>query len=147
MAIIRLNEFIEENYKNNKNDKLKIFKGFDTNKDGILSEEEFFNALNSIDNLDLKLYNFADTNKDGKINAKEFLALIKNIKNYLNEEEEMNAPLPASFNKNMNEIREEKFIPKILEKDISSIKKNYKFNAKKIKNLKKNTFLKSLVNL
>ena len=153
LAIIRLNEFIEENYKNNKNDKLKIFKGFDTNKDGILSEEEFFNALNSIDNLDLnesqkhKLYNFADTNKDGKINAKEFLALIKNIKNYLNEEEEMNAPLPASFNKNMNEIREEKFIPKILEKDISSIKKNYKFNAKKIKNLKKNTFLKSLVNL
>ena len=59
----------------------------------------------------------------------------------------MNAPLPASFNKNMNEIREEKFIPKILEKDISSIKKNYKFNTKKIKNLKKNTFLKSLVNL
>ena len=153
LAIIRLNEFIEENYKNNKNDKLKIFKGFDTNKDGILSEEEFFNALNSIDNLDLnesqkhKLYNFADTNKDGKINAKEFLGLIKNIKNYLNEEEEMNAPLPASFNKNMNEIKEEKFIPKILEKDISSIKKNYKLNAKKIKNLKKNTFLKSLVNL
>ena len=150
LAIIRLNEFIEENYKNKKNDKLKIFKGFDTNKDGILSTEEFFNALNSIEGLNLnesqkhKLYNFADANNDGKINAKEFLDLIKNVKNYLNEEEELNAPLPASFNRNEEEI---KFIPKILEKDITRIKANYKFNIKKIKNLKKNTFLSNLINL
>ena len=151
LAIIRLNEFIEEKYKDNKNDKLKIFKGFDTNKDGILSTEEFFNALNEIEGLELnesqkhKLYNFADTNKDGKINAKEFLNLIKNIKNYINEEEEMNAALPASFNS--NQIAEKKFIPKILEKDITGIKANYKFNIKKIKKLKKNHFLSYLVSL
>ena len=152
LAIIRLNEFIEEKYKNNKSDKLKIFKGFDTNKDGILSTEEFFNALNSIEGLNLnenqkhKLYNFADSNNDGKINASEFLNLIKNVKNYLNDEDEMNAPLPASWNnKNINE--EKKFIPKVLEKDISVIKTNYKYNTKKIKNLKKNNFLSSLVKL
>ena len=151
LAIVRLNEFIEENYKNQKNDKLKIFKGFDINKDGILSIEEFFNALNSIEGLNLnesqkhKLYDFADANKDGKINAKEFLDLIKNIKNYLSEEEEMNAPLPASYNK--NDINNKKYIPKILEKDISEIKANYKFNLKKIKKLKKNTFISCLVNL
>ena len=152
LAIIRLNEFIEEKYKNNKSDKLKIFKGFDTNKDGILSTEEFFNALNSIEGLNLnenqkhKLYNFADSNNDGKINASEFLNLIKNVKNYLNDEDEMNAPLPASWNnKNINE--EKKFIPKVLEKDISVIKTNYKYNTKKIKNLKKNNFLSCLVKL
>ena len=151
LAIVRLNEFIEENYKTQKNDKLKIFKGFDTNKDGILSTEEFFNALNSIEDLNLnesqkhKLYDFADANKDGKINAKEFLDLIKNIKNYLSEEEEMNAPLPASYNK--NGVNDKKFIPKILEKDISEIKANYKFNLKKIKKLKKNTFISCLINL
>ena len=149
LAITRLNEFIEEKYKNNKNDKLKIFKGFDTNKDGILSTEEFFNALNSMEGLNLnesqkhKLYDLADTNKDGKINAKEFLDLIKTIKNYLNEEEEMNAPLPASY----NQIDDKKYIPQILEKDITEIKANYKYNMKKIKNLGKNHFLRYLIDL
>lgn len=150
LAIIRLNEYIEENYKDKKQDKLKIFKGYDTNKDGILSSEEFITALNSLKGLNLndnqkyKLYNFADTNKDGKINAKEFLDLIKSIKNYINEEGELNAPLPAnSVVSNDNK----KYIPKILEKDISSIKQNYKFNQNKIKNLSKNTFLSNIVKL
>ena len=150
LAIIRLNEYIEENYKDKKQDKLKIFKGYDTNKDGILSSEEFITALNSLKGLNLndsqkyKLYNFADTNKDGKINAKEFLELIKHIKNYINEEGEQNAPLPAySVVKDENK----KYIPKLLEKDISSIKLNYKFNKKKVKHLKNNTFLKSIIKL
>ena len=57
----------------------------------------------------------------------------------------MNAALPASFNS--NQIAEKKFIPKILEKDITGIKANYKFNIKKIKKLKKNHFLSYLVSL
>ena len=151
LAVIRLYEYLEENFKDKKNDKLKIFKGFDTNKDGMLSPEEFFEALNSIENLELnenqkfKLFNLADTNSDGKINASEFLELIKSIKNYLNDEDEMNAPLPASMKKNENENI--KYFPKILEKDITSIKSNYNFNMKKIKKLKKNHFLSYLVNL
>ena len=150
LAIIRLNEYIEEKYKDKKQDKLKIFKGYDTNKDGILSSEEFITALNSIKDLNLndsqkyKLYNFADTNKDGKINAKEFLDLIKTIKNYINEEGELNAPLPAN---SIAYDGNKRFIPKVLEHDISSIEKNYKYNKNKIKNLKKNTFLSSIVKL
>ena len=150
LAILRLNEYIEENYKDKKQDKLKIFKGYDINKDGILSSEEFITALNSLKGLNLndsqkyKLYNFADKNKDGKINAKEFLDLIKHIKNYINEEGELNAPLPANsiIDENNN-----KYIPKILDKDISTIKLNDKFNKKKLKNLKKNTFLVCVVKL
>ena len=151
LAIIRLNEYIEENYKDKKEDKLKIFKGYDTNKDGILSSEEFITALNSLKGLNLndnqkyKLYNFADTNKDGKINAKEFLELIKQIKNYINEEGELNAPLPANSIPNYQDNK--KYIPKILDKAISSIKSNYKFNKKKIKNLKNNTFISCIVKL
>ena len=149
LAIIRLNEYIEENYKGKPQDKLKIFKGYDTNKDGILSPEEFITALNSLkginlnDNQKYKLYNFADINKDGKINAKEFLELIKTIKNYINEEAELNAPLPAS---SANFDDNSKFIPKILKIDISAIKLNYKFNKNKIKNLK-NEFLSNIVKL
>ena len=150
LAILRLNEYIEENYKDKKQDKLKIFKGYDINKDGILSSEEFITALNSLKGLNLndsqkyKLYNFADKNKDGKINAKEFLDLIKHIKNYINEEGELNAPLPAN---NIIDENSNKYIPKILDKDISTIKLNYKFNKKKLKNLKKNTFLVCIVKL
>ena len=150
LAIVRLNEYIEENYKDKKHDKLKIFKGYDTNKDGILSSEEFITALNSLkdvnlnDNQKIKLYNFADANKDGKINAKEFLDLIKTIKNYIDEDNELNAPLPANSITGNND---KKFIPKILEKDISSIKLNYKANIKIIKNLKNNTFLSCIVKL
>ena len=149
LAIIRLNEYIEENYKDKPQDKLKIFKGYDTNKDGILSPEEFITALNSLkginlnDNQKYKLYNFADSNKDGKINAKEFLELIKTIKNYINEEAELNAPLPAN---SVNYDDNSKYIPKILKIDISSIKLNYKFNKNKIKNLK-NEFLSNIVKL
>ena len=150
LAIVRLNEYIEENYKDKKQDKLKIFKGYDTNKDGILSSEEFITALNSLKGLNLndsqkyKLYNFADTNRDGKINAKEFLDLIKSIKNYINEEGELNAPLPAS---NIPSIDNQKYIPKILKKEISIIKQNYKHNKTKITNLDKNTFLSCVVKL
>ena len=149
LAIIRLNEYIEENYKGKPQDKLKIFKGYDTNKDGILSPEEFITALNSLkginlnDNQKYKLYNFADSNKDGKINAKEFLELIKTIKNYINEEAELNAPLPAN---SVNYDDNNKYIPKILKIDISAIKLNYKFNKNKIKNLK-NEFLSNIVKL
>ena len=152
LAIIRLNEYIEENYKNKKQDKLKIFKGYDANKDGILSSEEFITALNSLKELNLndnqkyKLFNFADTNKDGKINAKEFLDLIKSIKNYSNEKGELNAPLPANSIA-YDTISDKKFIPNSLEKDISSIKLNYKYNKKKIKNLNKTTFLSCIVKL
>ena len=150
LAIIRLNEYIDENYKDKKQDKLKIFKGYDTNKDGILSSEEFITALNSLKGLNLndsqkyKLYNFADTNKDGKINAKEFLELIKSIKNYINEEGELNAPIPAS---SIASIDNQKYIPKILKKEISIIKQNYKHNKTKIKNLDKNAFLSCVVKL
>ena len=150
LAIIRLNEYIEETYKNKPQDKLKIFKGYDTNKDGILSSEEFIAALNSLkgvelnDNQKYKLYNFADTNKDGKINAKEFLELIKSIKNYINEEGELNAPLPAN---SVVQNNDKKYIPKILEKDISTIKSNYKYNKNKIKNIKNNHFLSCVIKL
>jgi hypothetical protein len=89
------------------------------------------------------LYNFADSNKDGKINAKEFLELIKTIKNYINEEAELNAPLPAN---SVNYDDNNKYIPKILKIDISAIKLNYKFNKNKIKNLK-NEFLSNIVKL
>ena len=149
LAIIRLNEYIEQNYKDKPQDKLKIFKGYDTNKDGILSPEEFITALNSLkginlnDNQKYKLYNFADSNKDGKINAKEFLDLIKTIKNYINEEAELNAPLPAN---NVYYDDNKKYIPKILKIDISTIKLNYKFNKNKIKNIN-NAFLSNIVKL
>ena len=46
----KLNEYFQS-----KKDKLKLFKLYDTNKDGYLSPEEFITALNSFQNLQINV--------------------------------------------------------------------------------------------
>ena len=91
LALIRLNDFFKKN-----NDKIKVFKEFDLDKNGKLSSDEFITALNSLDNLELndnqkyKILNLIDTNKDGKIDINEFIKFINNLKKNINEEGEIN---------------------------------------------------------
>ena len=88
LALMRLNDFFQKN-----NDKIKVFKEFDLDRNGKLSYEEFITALNSLEDLNLndnqkyKILNIIDINKDGKIDIKEFIKFINNIKNNVNENE------------------------------------------------------------
>ena len=81
LALSKLSEYFQS-----KKDKLKLFKSYDTNKDGYLSPEEFMTILNTFQDLQLndsqklQILKIADKNQDGKINASEFLSFIKNIK-------------------------------------------------------------------
>ena len=91
LTLIRLNEFFKKN-----NDKIKVFKEFDLDRNGKLSSDEFITALNSLDNLNLndnqkyKILNLIDINKDGKIDINEFIKFINNLKNNINNEGEIN---------------------------------------------------------
>ena len=79
LALSRLNDFFQKN-----NDKIKVFKDFDLDKNGKLSSEEFIIALNSFEDLNLndsqkyKILNIIDINKDGKIDIQEFIKFINN---------------------------------------------------------------------
>ena len=81
LALSKLSEYFQS-----KKDKLKLFKLYDTNKDGFLSPDEFITVLNSFKDLQLndsqkiQILKIADKNQDGKINANEFLSFIKSIK-------------------------------------------------------------------
>ena len=95
LALSRLNDFFQKN-----NDKIKVFKQFDLDKNGKISSEEFITALNSFEDLNLndnqkyKILNIIDVNKDGKIDIQEFIKFINNIKNNTNEKGEINSNIP-----------------------------------------------------
>ena len=106
LALSRLNDFFQKN-----NDKIKVFKQFDLDKNGKLSSEEFITALNSFEDLNLndnqkyKILNIIDVNKDGKIDIQEFIKFINNIKNNTNEKGEINTNIPLIRKKiNIKEI-------------------------------------------
>ena len=143
LILNRLNEYFE-----NHKDKLKVFKHYDKDKNGVLSPEEFMTALNSLKDLNLtdsqkyKLLNIADLNKDGKVNSKEFLTFIKSIKDYTNEYGELTAAMPALYSSKKNET---KYNQKYLETDISVIKENLKHNKIKYNENKNNEFLGDVI--
>ena len=127
-AILRLNNYFEEHQ-----DKLKLFKEIDLDKNGILSKEEFITLLNSMEDLNLednqkyKLLIEADKNKDGKINSKEFLTFIRSTK-YLSDStsiNEMKSTFP-NINKKIA-INNTKFIPRYLN-DKTIVEKNLEIN-------------------
>ena len=92
LALSKLNEYFQS-----KKDKLKLFKLYDTNKDGYLSPEEFITALNSFQDLQLndsqklQILKIADKNQDGKINASEFLSFINSIRDIDKFENDLNS--------------------------------------------------------
>ena len=142
-AILKLNNYFEEHQ-----DKLKLFKEIDLDKNGILSKEEFMTLLNSMDELNLednqkyKLLTVADKNKDGKINSREFLSFIKSAK-FLSDStmvNEMNSTFP-NINKKIA-INNTKFIPRYLN-DKTIVEKNLEINKKIYK--EGNGFLKAII--
>ena len=143
-AIIKLNKYFEEHQ-----DKLKLFKEIDLDKNGVLSSEEFMTILNSMDDLNLednqkyKLLTVADKNKDGKINSKEFLSFIKSARflSDSNSINEMKSTFP-NINKKIA-IDNTKFIPRYLN-DISIVEENLKINKNILKLKKDNGFLNAI---
>ena len=95
LALTRLNDFFQKN-----NDKIKIFKEFDLDRNGKLSSDEFITALNSFEDLNLndnqkyKILNIIDINKDGKIDIQEFIKFVNSIKNNINENGELTTSIP-----------------------------------------------------
>ena len=91
LALIKLNDFFKKN-----NDKIKIFKEFDLDRNGKLSSDEFITALNSLENLELndnqkyKILNLIDINNDGIIDINEFIKFINNLKNNIKDEGDFN---------------------------------------------------------
>ena len=147
LAVHKLNEYFSKN-----KDKLKIFKNYDLDKNGVLSRDEFITALNSCKDLNLNdaqkisLLKIADKNKDGKIQANEFLNFIKNInlmdKNEIKEEEKSNVNNLPNIMKN-NMIKNSSYLPKIIQ-DNNLIKESLLHNKKcLIKN--KNDFLNYII--
>ena len=133
LAVHKLNDYFNKN-----KDKLKIFKNFDLDKNGVLSRDEFITALNSFKDLNLNdaqkisLLKIADKNKDGKIQANEFLSFVKNIKNMdkneIKEEEKSNVNnLPNIMKSNM--IKNSSYLPKIIQ-DNEIIKESLLHNKK-----------------
>ena len=144
-AILRLNNYFEEHQ-----DKLKLFKEIDLDKNGVLSKEEFMTVLNSMEDLNLedneklKLLTIADKNKDGKINSKEFLSFLKSAK-YLSDTNTIN-DMKSTF-PNINKkiaLNNTKFIPRFLN-DKSIIDKNLEINKNILENDKDNGFLNAIV--
>ena len=142
-AIIKLNKYFEEHQ-----DKLRLFKEIDLDKNGVLSTEEFMTVLNSMEDLNLednqkyKLLSIADKNKDGKINSKEFLAFLKNARflSDSNAVNEMKSIFP-NINKKIA-IENTKFIPRYLN-DKSIVEKNLEINKKILK--EGNGFLEAII--
>ena len=141
LALIILNDYFKKN-----TDKIKIFKEFDLDRNGKLSNEEFITALNSFENLSLndsqkyKILNFIDINKDGIIDLQEFIKFINNLKNSINEKNELNIN-STLFKKKLNLIQ-------ISEGDImidkNQIKNNINYNKNSLKN-NRNTFLNYII--
>ena len=81
----KLNEYFQS-----KKDKLKLFKLYDTNKDGYLSPEEFITVLNSRSSIKwfskIQILKIVD-----KINAFEFLSFINSIRDINKLENDFNS--------------------------------------------------------
>ena len=145
LALKKLSDYFDKH-----KDKLKLFKQFDTDRNGYLSNDEFITFLNTFKDLELndsqkiEILKIADKDKNGKIIPKEFLAFIKTIKmNDKKEEEQSQKPqLPIINSKVLNEKaanQESKIIT-----DITLVKENLKVN-KKILSRNKNEFLNHIV--
>lgn len=69
------------------NKPIAIFKKLDLNNDGIINEEDFFIALNSLgfgpsaEKLAREIFNQIDTNKNGQLDLSEALDCLNKIKN------------------------------------------------------------------
>ena len=142
IALSRLNDFFQKN-----NDKIKVFKQFDLDKNGKLSSEEFIIALNSFDDLNLndsqkyKILNIIDINKDGKIDIQEFIKFINNIKNNTNENGEItNMPL---IRKKIN-IKENNEENNNIGNNKNTIKNNINYNKNMLKQ-NNNDFLNYII--
>ena len=142
-AILRLNNYFEEHQ-----DKLKLFKDIDIDKNGVLSKEEFMTLLNSMEELNLednqkyKLLTVADKNKDGKINSREFLTFIKSAK-YLSSSASINE-IKSDFpkiNKNIA-LNNTNFVPRFLN-DITIVQNSLEINKKVI--TEENGFLNAII--
>ena len=142
-AINKLHKYFDEHQ-----DKLRLFKEIDLDKNGVLSTEEFMTVLNSMEDLNLedtqkyKLLSIADKNKDGKINSREFLAFIKNARflSDSNSVNEMKSIFP-NINKKIA-IDNTKFIPRYLNNK-SIVEKNLEINKKVLK--EGNGFLETII--
>ena len=135
LALTRLNEFFQKNQ-----DKIKIFKQFDLDKNGKLSSEEFIIALNSFGDLNLndnqkyKILNLIDVNKDGKIDIQEFIKFINNIKNNINEKGELTASVPFIRKKvNLKESNIENLENENVVDNKSIVKSNINYNKNMLK--------------
>ena len=93
-------------YFNSQKDKMEVFKKIDTNKNGSLNSEEFFEFLTSIKEIKIdngqkaQIVNFADINGDNNINYREFLDFIENINkenNLVVEDESVTCDLGINF--------------------------------------------------
>ena len=129
------------------NDKIKVFKQFDLDKNSKLSSEEFIIALNSFDDLNLndsqkyKILNIIDINKDGKIDIQEFIKFINNIKNNTNENGEItNMPL---IRKKIN-IKENNEENNNIGNNKNTIKNNINYNKNMLKQ-NNNDFLNYII--
>ena len=147
LALIRLNEYFKKN-----NDKIKIFKEFDLDRNGKLSSDEFITALNTLENLELndnqkfKILNLIDINKDGNIDINEFIKFINNLKNNINEEGEINLNSVYPKKKidiNLSNINSETNQSNIIT-DRSIIQNNINYNKNILKN-NNNTFLNYII--
>jgi Ca2+-binding EF-hand superfamily protein len=111
--------------------KIDIFRKFDTNKNGILSRDEFLNLLRSCKDLSLNdsqkilVLNYADKNNDDNINYVEFLCLLNDLKNYQPEQQAPSKPKSTMSNNNVKTTK-----PVIVENliDIDLLKQNNQFN-------------------
>jgi Ca2+-binding EF-hand superfamily protein len=140
-SLTKLSDFFEK-----EKDKVKLFKSFDSDKNGILTTEEFLNALKSFNDKDLnlnesqrvQLIKVADKDKDGKVNYNEFLEFLKIIKNEGQVGNTYNSKNKNDSNLNLlnldtknKKANPKGFIPKI-EIDFKKLKINYEMNSRKI---------------
>lgn len=146
LALKKLSDYFDKH-----KDKLKLFKQYDTDKNGYLSNDEFITFLNTFQDLELndsqkmEILKIADKDRNGKIVPKEFLAFIKTIK--MNEEKESKSESPKSqlpiINSNVlnqqSVKKENKIIP-----ELKPVKENLKIN-KKLLSRNKNEFLNHII--
>ena len=137
-----MNDFFQKN-----NDKIKIFKEFDLDRNGKLSSDEFITALNSFEDLNLndnqkyKILNIIDINKDGKIDIQEFIKFVNSIKNNINENGELTTSIPLikkKINLKENNIEQNNL------NDNNQIKNNLSYN-KNILKQNNNDFLNYII--
>ena len=143
LALSRLNDFFKKN-----NDKIKVFKEFDLDRNGKLSSEEFIIALNSLENLNLndcqkfKILDIIDINKDGKIDIQEFIKFINNIENTINENGEITPSI--NFKKKKIRIKENEIENNnMVEKNL--IKNNINYNKNILRQNEDNDFLNYII--